>query len=142
DGGVKFRIRMRNMSTWGPSAKQLLKRPYDATIIQEARVNMSDTNDVLVEFDKAGYKGMVCPAGAESAHFTSKAGGVAVGVSKIWAPWSSRHLASNTGDLPGKRADKHKKDHNITTGVRFKGSVGMQVLLKDAHIAILGGYLY
>eukprot|EP00959_Pyramimonas_sp_CCMP1952_P321420 6726014-Pyramimonas_sp.AAC.1 len=103
---------------------------------------MSETNDVLVEFDKAGYKSTVCPAGAESARFTSKAGGVAVGVSKKSASWPLRHHASNMGDLPGKRVDKHKKDQNIATGVRFKDLVGMQVLLTGAHIAIFVGYLY
>ncbi|CAK0824990.1 unnamed protein product, partial [Prorocentrum cordatum] len=108
----------------------------------ETRMDMSETNDVLVEFDKAGYNSTVCPAGAESAHLTSKAGGVAVGVPKKWASWPLRHLASNMDDVPGKRVDKHKKDHNMTTGVRFKDLAGTQVLLTGAHIATLGGYLY
>eukprot|EP00959_Pyramimonas_sp_CCMP1952_P183831 3843843-Pyramimonas_sp.AAC.1 len=45
-------------------------------------------------------------------------------------------------DLPGKIIDKHMKDQSITTGARFNALVGMQELLKGAHIAILGCYLY
>eukprot|EP00959_Pyramimonas_sp_CCMP1952_P055273 1155394-Pyramimonas_sp.AAC.2 len=103
-------------------------------------MDKSETNDVLVEFDKAGYKSMVCPAGAESSWFSAKAGGVAMGVSKKWASWSLRHLASNKDDLPEKREDKRKStaEQNQTMGARFKDMVGMQVLLKGAHITIVG----
>eukprot|EP00959_Pyramimonas_sp_CCMP1952_P423499 8871035-Pyramimonas_sp.AAC.1 len=69
---------------------------------------------------------MVCPAGAGSAHFTAKAGGVAMGVSKKWASWPLRHLASTMDDLPGKRVDRHKMGHIITAGARFEDLVGMQ----------------
>eukprot|EP00959_Pyramimonas_sp_CCMP1952_P187715 3924975-Pyramimonas_sp.AAC.1 len=64
--GILFHIYMRNMSTWGPSAKLLRKRPYDAVITQETHMDKTESNDVLVEFDKAGYTSMVCPAGAGS----------------------------------------------------------------------------
>eukprot|EP00959_Pyramimonas_sp_CCMP1952_P401239 8407596-Pyramimonas_sp.AAC.1 len=87
---------------------------------------------------------MVCPAGAESSWFSAKAGGVAMGVSKKWASWSLRHLTSNKEDLPGKREDKKKctVEQNQTMGVTFKDTVGMQVLLKGAHITIVVGCLY
>eukprot|EP00959_Pyramimonas_sp_CCMP1952_P018076 382841-Pyramimonas_sp.AAC.1 len=107
------------MSTWGPSAKLLPKRPCDAVIIQETHMDKTESNDVLVESDKAGYKSMVCPAGAESSRFSAKAGGVAMGVSKKWASWSLRHLASNKEDLPGKREGNNKStaEQNQITGV-------------------------
>eukprot|EP00959_Pyramimonas_sp_CCMP1952_P075840 1585295-Pyramimonas_sp.AAC.1 len=45
--GTKFHIYMRNMPSWGPSAKLLLKRPCDAVIIQETHANMAESNGVL-----------------------------------------------------------------------------------------------
>ena len=90
---TQLKVYMRSMSTRGPSAKLLLKRGHDVVIVQETHIPLEGTNDVLVEFDKAGYKSMVCPAGSEASQTCLKAGGAAMGVSKRWASWSLRRLA-------------------------------------------------
>ena len=85
----------RNISTWGPAAKKLMKTArarYDVLGFGETHALADGTSDILDHWSRNGYKGIVSPA--RPSFRADKTGGTSIGVSNIHQSESFRHLAA------------------------------------------------
>ena len=91
---------MRNMSVWGPGTKAVLRRrEFDAYIFPETHADTEESNNILVDANKAGNRAVVSPARPSARR--KKAGGLMICADKRFASTSYMHMAARESQQCG-----------------------------------------